>query len=167
MDTNHRGQLNDDYENMNGMRKIMYLQKHSVKSFPYHGRHRYTPSINQSVDGGIIISNDVFGLTIRQFERIYKVCLDRRKTHEQWILNLRYPDKSSNEYLKNLQECIYYNEGKNGVTFKTSKIKKSLNDTMIEIYHFNLKTNRQPKDDKREATKRQTKSQINTQQTND
>ncbi|CAC5377641.1 unnamed protein product [Mytilus coruscus] len=65
---------------------------------------------SKSYDGGIVISNDVFGLTIRQFERIYKVCLERRKTHEQWILNLRYPVKSSNEYLEYLQDCVYYSE---------------------------------------------------------
>ncbi|VDI23257.1 Hypothetical predicted protein [Mytilus galloprovincialis] len=110
MDKNPRSQVNDDYGNMNGMRKIMYLQKHDVKSFPYHGRRRYTPSISQSLDGGIVITNDVFGLTIRQFERIYKACLDRRKTYEQWILNLRYPDKCSNEYLEYLQYCVYYKE---------------------------------------------------------
>ncbi|CAC5366524.1 unnamed protein product [Mytilus coruscus] len=36
---------------------------------------------------------------------MYKECLDRRKTQEQWILNLRYPDKSSNDYLEYLQNC--------------------------------------------------------------
>lgn len=112
MNTNHRNQAYDENKNMYGMRKIMYLQKYGVKSFPYRGRRRYKPSINQSMDGGIVISNDLFGLTIRQFERIYNACLERRKTHEQWILNLRYPDKSSNEYIKYLQDCVYYNEGK-------------------------------------------------------
>ncbi|CAC5423029.1 unnamed protein product [Mytilus coruscus] len=53
----------------------------------------------------MMISNDVFGLTIRQFERVYKACLERRKRKEQWIINLRYPDKSSNEYLEYLENC--------------------------------------------------------------
>ncbi|CAC5390047.1 unnamed protein product [Mytilus coruscus] len=106
MDTNREY---DEVTYMSGMRKIMYLQKYGVKSFPYHGRRRYTPSISQSLDGGIVISNDVFGMTIRQFERIYKDCLERRKTREQWILNLRYPDKSSNEYMEYLQNCTDLN----------------------------------------------------------
>ncbi|VDI23259.1 Hypothetical predicted protein [Mytilus galloprovincialis] len=110
MDPNPRNQEYDKDKNMYGMKKIMYLQKYGVKSFPYRGRRKFTPSISKSLDGGIVISNDVFGLTIRQFERVYKVCLDRRKTHEQWILNLRYPDKCSNEYLEYLQDCVYYNE---------------------------------------------------------
>ncbi|CAC5386006.1 unnamed protein product [Mytilus coruscus] len=101
---------NQEYKYMYGMRKVMYLQKYGVKSFPYRGKRRYKPSIFQSLDGGIVISNDVFGLTIRQFKRIFKSCLERRKTHEQWILNLRYPDKSSNEYLEYLQDCVYYTE---------------------------------------------------------
>ncbi|VDI79280.1 Hypothetical predicted protein [Mytilus galloprovincialis] len=101
---------NED-KNMHGMRKIMFLQKYGVKSFPYSGRRRNTPSISQSLDGGIVISNDVFGLTIKQFEQTYIKCLNRRKTQEQWILNLRYPNKSSNEYLEYLQDCVYYNRG--------------------------------------------------------
>ncbi|CAC5362072.1 unnamed protein product [Mytilus coruscus] len=39
---------------------------------------------------------------------MYKNCLERRKKQEQWILNLRYPDKSSNEYLEYLQNCTGY-----------------------------------------------------------
>ncbi|VDI31648.1 Hypothetical predicted protein [Mytilus galloprovincialis] len=53
----------------------------------------------------MVITNDVFGLTISQFERMYKACLERRKIHEQYILNLRYPDKSSKEYLEYLENC--------------------------------------------------------------
>ncbi|XP_076084422.1 uncharacterized protein LOC143055170 [Mytilus galloprovincialis] len=41
---------------------------------------------------------------------MYKDCLDRRKTHENWILNLRYPDKASNEYLDYLDNCIDCNK---------------------------------------------------------
>ncbi|CAC5397485.1 unnamed protein product [Mytilus coruscus] len=105
MDKNNRNQENDDDDNVYGMRKTTYLEKYGVKHFPYRGRRKYTPLINKSVDGGMFISNDVFGLTMRQFERMYKDCLHRRKTHKQYILNLRYPDKSSNEYLEYLQNC--------------------------------------------------------------
>ncbi|CAC5397482.1 unnamed protein product [Mytilus coruscus] len=103
MDKNNRNHENDDDENVYGMKKNTYLEKYGAKHFPYRGRRKYTPLIIQSVDGGMFISNDVFGLTIRQFERMYKYCLQRRKTHEQWIVNLRYPEKSSNEYLEYLQ----------------------------------------------------------------
>ncbi|XP_052086560.1 uncharacterized protein LOC127723884 [Mytilus californianus] len=105
MDKSNRNQENDDDENVYGSRKITYLEKYMVKHFPYRGMRKYTPLINKYEEGGMFISNDVFGLTIRQFERMYKDCLQRRKTHEQWILNLRYPDKSSNEYLEYLQNC--------------------------------------------------------------
>ncbi|XP_052086257.1 uncharacterized protein LOC127723606 [Mytilus californianus] len=110
MDNANRNQENDDDANMYGMRKITYLEKYGVKHFPYRGKRKYAPSIYQSVDGSMVISNDVFGLTIKQFERMYKECLHRRKTHEQWILNLRYPDKSSSEYLEYLQNCTECNK---------------------------------------------------------
>ncbi|CAC5397487.1 unnamed protein product [Mytilus coruscus] len=110
MDKSNRNQENDEDENVYGMRKITYLEKYRVEHFPYPGRRKYTPLINKYEEGGMFISNDVFGLTIRQFERMYKDCLKRRKTHEQWILNLRYPDKSSNEYLEYLQNCTDCNK---------------------------------------------------------
>ncbi|XP_063416938.1 uncharacterized protein LOC134699258 [Mytilus trossulus] len=99
-----RKQENCDVQNFFGMKKVTDWEIYGVKRFPYRGQRNYTPCLYQSFDGGMVISNDVFGLTIRQFERIYKACLDRRKKHKQWILNLRYPDKSSNEYLEYLQD---------------------------------------------------------------
>ena len=111
MDTNHSNQENDDKKRMNGIRKFTYWKKYGVKRFPYRGKRKYTPLVYQADDGGIVISNDVFGLTIRQFERMYKDCLDRRKTHESWIMNLRYPDKASNEYLEYLDKCTDCNKG--------------------------------------------------------
>ncbi|VDI20873.1 Hypothetical predicted protein [Mytilus galloprovincialis] len=101
---------NNDDGNLFGMRKISFWEIYGVKRFPYRGRRRFTPLIYQSFDGGMKISNDVFGLTIRQFERMYKACLERRTTQQQWILNLRYPDKSSNEYLDYLQNCTDCNK---------------------------------------------------------
>ncbi|XP_076084349.1 uncharacterized protein LOC143055085 [Mytilus galloprovincialis] len=110
MDTNHTNRENDDRQHMYSTSKITYWEKYGVKRFPYRGKRKYTPLIYQSDDGGIIISNDVFGLTIRQFERMYKDCLDKRKTHESWIMNLRYPDKASNEYLEYLNNCTDCNK---------------------------------------------------------
>ncbi|CAC5368380.1 unnamed protein product [Mytilus coruscus] len=103
MKRNTRNDENDSDQNLHGLRKMTYWKKYGVKRFPYPVRRRFSPLVYQSFDGGIIISNDVFGLTIRQFEEMYKACLDRRKAHEQYILNLRYPDKSSDEYLEYLE----------------------------------------------------------------
>ncbi|XP_071144107.1 uncharacterized protein [Mytilus edulis] len=110
MDTNHTNRENDDIQHMYSTSKITYWEKYGVKRFHYRGKRKYTPLVYQSDDGGIVISNDVFGLTIRQFERMYKDCLDRRKTHESWIMNLRYPDKASNEYLEYLDNCTDCNK---------------------------------------------------------
>lgn len=112
MDINREQQEGDDYEHSSGIRKITYWEKYGVKSFPYRGSRKYTPLVYQSDDGGMMISNDVFGLTIRQFERKFMACLEKRKSQEQWILNLRYPDKSSNEYLDFLQNCTDHNTSK-------------------------------------------------------
>lgn len=98
---------------MYGLRKVSFWEKYGVQRFPYLGRRRYSPFVYRSIDGGIVISNDVFGLTISQFERTYNACLDRRKTREQFILNLRYPDKTSNEYVEYLQNCTDSNTGNN------------------------------------------------------
>ncbi|XP_071138543.1 uncharacterized protein [Mytilus edulis] len=105
MNGNAINQDNDDDESLFAMRKVTYWDIYGVKRFPYRGKRKFTPLLSQSLDGAMTISNDVFGLTIKQFERMYKACLDRRKTQEPWITNLRYPDKSSNEYLEYLQNC--------------------------------------------------------------
>lgn len=66
---------------------------------------------NPENDGGIIISNNVFRLTIRQFEQKFKDCLEKRKTQELWMLNLRFPDKASKEYLEYSQNRTGDNDG--------------------------------------------------------
>ncbi|CAC5377870.1 unnamed protein product [Mytilus coruscus] len=105
MNRNYRNQDNSEDVNSYGIIKTTYWKIYGVKRFPYRGKRKYTPLLCPSFDGGMKISNDVFGLTISQFERMYKACLERRKTKEQWILNLRYPDKSSKEYLEYLENC--------------------------------------------------------------
>ncbi|XP_071142279.1 uncharacterized protein [Mytilus edulis] len=107
MNRNSRNDENDNDQIVRGFTKITYWEKYGVKRFPYSGRRKYSPCVYQSEDGGIIISNDVLGLTIKQFERTYKECLDRRKAHEQYILNIRYPDKTSTEYMEYLENSRY------------------------------------------------------------
>lgn len=102
----------DDNEHLYGMRRLTYWEKYGVKRFPYRGKRRHTPILQQDFDGGISISNDVFGLTIHQFEQKYVACLEKRKQNAQRILNLRYPVKSSNEYLEYLEHCEELEEGK-------------------------------------------------------
>ncbi|VDI62176.1 Hypothetical predicted protein [Mytilus galloprovincialis] len=105
MNKDSRNQKNHEDVNSYGIKKNTYWEIYGVKSFRYRGKRKYTPLLYPSFDGGMKISNDVFGLTISQFERMYKACLERMKTKEQWILNLRYPDKSSTEYLEYLENC--------------------------------------------------------------
>lgn len=112
MNRNPKNDEHDIKQNVYGLRKITYWERYGVKRFPYPGRRKSTPLVYQSEDGGITFSNDVFGLTIKQFERVYKGCLDRRKTREQYILNLRYPDKTSEEYLEYLQDSADYDNGR-------------------------------------------------------
>ncbi|CAC5389559.1 unnamed protein product [Mytilus coruscus] len=107
--TNNQGIAEN--ENIYGMRKVTYWEKYGVKRFPYRGRRRFTPNLHQHFDGQISITNDVFGLTIHQFERTFRDCLERRKHNSQWILNLRYPVKSSNKYLEYLENCTGHIEG--------------------------------------------------------
>ncbi|VDH94024.1 Hypothetical predicted protein [Mytilus galloprovincialis] len=108
MNQNLRNDEKDNEQNVHGLRKITYWGKYGIKRFPYRGSRRYSPGVYQSEDGGIIISNDVFGLTIRQFERRFNACLERRKAQEQYISNLRYPDKTSNEYMEYLHDSTDY-----------------------------------------------------------
>ncbi|XP_071142284.1 uncharacterized protein [Mytilus edulis] len=107
MNRNSRKDGKDDEQNVHELSKITYWEKYGVKRFPYRGSRRYSPCVYQSEDGGIMVSNDVFGLTIRQFERRYQASLERKKAHEQYILNLRYPDKTSNEYMEYLENSKY------------------------------------------------------------
>ncbi|XP_076084129.1 uncharacterized protein LOC143054915 [Mytilus galloprovincialis] len=110
MNRKPRNDETDSKHNVYELGKVHFWEKYGVQRFPYRGRRRYSPCVYRSVDGGIIVSNDVFGLTIRQFERMFKACLIRRKTHEQYILNLRYPVKTSDEYLEYLQDSIVNNK---------------------------------------------------------
>ncbi|XP_071150311.1 uncharacterized protein [Mytilus edulis] len=123
----------DDSEDVNqfGIRKTTYWEIYGVKRFPYRGKRKFTPLLYPSFHGGMVISNDVFGLTISQFERQYKACLERRKTKEQWILNLRYPDKSSNEYLEYLENCTDCNIGQL-LCFETNPREKCLYEHLIQ-----------------------------------
>ncbi|CAC5384161.1 unnamed protein product [Mytilus coruscus] len=129
----HPGNQDDsEDENLFGIKKTTYWEIYGVKRFQYSGKRKFTPLLYQSFDGRMVVTNDVFGLTISQFERIYKACLERRKTKEQWILNLRYHDKSSNEYLEYLENCTDCITG-HLLCFETNPREKCLYEHLVQI----------------------------------
>jgi hypothetical protein len=70
------------------------------------GRRKHLSCFKQILGSSTDRHNDVFGLTIFQFEREFKACLERRKQNEPHILNIVFPiktDKRYLEYLKNIQ----------------------------------------------------------------
>jgi hypothetical protein len=70
------------------------------------GRRKHLSCLKQILGSSTDRHNDVFGLTIFQFEREFKACLKRRKQNEPHILNIVFPiktDKRYLEYLKNIQ----------------------------------------------------------------
>ncbi|CAC5411618.1 unnamed protein product [Mytilus coruscus] len=64
MNGNSRNQNDCDVENVFGLKKKTYWKMYEVKRFQYRGKRKFTPLLYQSLDGGMVISNDVFGLTI-------------------------------------------------------------------------------------------------------
>ncbi|CAC5363436.1 unnamed protein product [Mytilus coruscus] len=122
-DHDKNGRLNDDHDNNRrqnsdsepavGMLKAAYWEMYGVKHFRYRGYRKHSPLLHQTFDGDLSILNDIFGLTIHQFEREFRSCLQRRIMHEQSILNIRFPDKTSNNYLEFLEDCEFKSEGHN------------------------------------------------------
>ena len=92
-----------DDQHIHSVKKMTYWRMYGVQKFPYRGRRRYTPLIYQSFSGQIIISNDVFGLTIQQFEREFRNCLKRREENQEYITNIRFPDKTCHWYMEYLE----------------------------------------------------------------
>lgn len=93
------------------MKKVTYWDIYGVKSFPYKGKRKHTPLLHQHFNGQFMIQNDLLGLTIHQFESRFEECLERRTRNKEWLLNIRFPDKTSDgyiEYLENCQEGIQY-----------------------------------------------------------
>ncbi|XP_052085921.1 uncharacterized protein LOC127723378 isoform X2 [Mytilus californianus] len=120
-DDDNNKRLNDDHDNkrrQNGdfepavsIRKTTNWEMYGVKHFRYKGYRKNSPLLYQTFDGDLSIHNDIFGLTIHQFEREFRSCLQRRIMHEQSILNIRFPDKTSNDYLEYLEDCEFKSEG--------------------------------------------------------
>ena len=83
-------------------KKVLFVDSHGVKSFPYLGRRTHFSGIRQILGSSTERHNDLFGLAIFQFERVYKACLERREHKEPQILNIIFPIKTGNRYLEYL-----------------------------------------------------------------
>ena len=93
-------------------KKVLFVDSHGVKNFPYRGRRKHFSCLKQIIGKGTDRHNDLFGLTIFQFEMEYKVCLERRKQNGPQILNIVFPIKTGNRYLEYLENKQSQQTGK-------------------------------------------------------
>ena len=102
----------DDNKKVHKTKKVLFVDSHGAKSFPYRGRRTHFSSIRQILGSSRNRHNDLFGLTIFQFERQYKACIKRRKQNEPQILNILFPIKTANIYLEYLENTQSQQTGK-------------------------------------------------------
>jgi hypothetical protein len=102
----------DDNKKVYNTKKVLFVDSHGVKSFPYRGRRTHFSSIRQILGSRRNRHNDLFGLTIFQFDREYKACLERRIHNEPQILNIVFPIKTSTRYLEYLENIQSQQTGK-------------------------------------------------------
>jgi hypothetical protein len=103
----------DDYDKkVHPTKKVLFVDRHGVKSFPYLGRGTHFSSIGQILGSRRERLNDIFGFTIFQFDREFKACLERRKQNEPQILNILFPIKTDNRYLEYLENTHSQQTGK-------------------------------------------------------
>ena len=112
-------QYSADEQDIHSVKKLTYWRMYGVRNFPYRGKRRYTPLIYQSFNGKIIISNDVFGLTIQQFEREFRNCQKRREENQEYITNIRFPDKTSHWYM----DYLDFVDDRNDLLMNLGKVK--------------------------------------------
>jgi hypothetical protein len=104
----------DDDENKKvyETKKMLFVDSHGAKSFTYRGRRKHLYCLKQILGSSTERHNDVFGLTLFQFERVFKACLERRKQNEPQILNILFPIKTGNTYLEYLENTHSQQTGK-------------------------------------------------------
>ena len=78
----------DDDKRVYKTKKVLCVDSHGVKNFP------------------------CFGLTIFQFEKEFKACIERRKQNGPQILNILFPMKTGNRYLEYLENIQSQQTGK-------------------------------------------------------
>ena len=96
-------------------KKVLFVDSHGVKNFPYRGRPKHFSYLEQIFGKRTDRHNDVFGLTIFQFEREFKACIERRKQNGPQILNILFPIKTTNRYLEYLENTQSQQTGKYNV----------------------------------------------------
>ena len=102
----------DDNKKVYPTKKVLFVDIHGVKSFPYRGRRKHFSYLKQILGNSTERHNDLFGLAIFQFDREYKSCLERRKQNEPQILNILFPNKTDNRYLEYLENTQSQQTGK-------------------------------------------------------
>ena len=102
----------DDDKKVYKTKKMLFVDSHGVKSFPYRGRRTHFSYLKQILSSSRERHNDVFGMTIFQFEREFTACLERRKQNEPQILNILFPLKTDNRYLEYLENTQSQQTGK-------------------------------------------------------
>jgi hypothetical protein len=102
----------DDNKKVHKTKKVLFVDIHGVKNFPYRGRRTNFSYLKQILGNRRDRHNDLFGLTIFQFEREFKACLERRKQNEPLILNILFPNKTDNRYLEYLENTQSQQTGK-------------------------------------------------------
>ena len=102
----------DDDKKVHPTKKVLFVDSHGVKSFPYLGRPTHFSGIRQILGSRTEGHTHLFGLVIFQFEREYKACLERRKRNEPQILNILFPIKTGNIYLEYLENTQSQQTGK-------------------------------------------------------
>jgi len=102
----------DDDKKVYKTKKVLFVDSHGVKNFPYRGRRKKFSYLKQILGKRTYRHNDLFGLTIFQFEREYKACLYRRKQNGPQILNILFPIKTGNRYLEYLENTQSQQTGK-------------------------------------------------------
>ena len=100
----------DDDHKVYKTKKVLFVDSHGVKSFPYRGRRKHFSCLKQILGTGR--HHDVFGLTIFQFEREFKPGLERVKQNEPHILNIVFPIKTDKRYLEYLENIQSQQTGK-------------------------------------------------------
>ena len=109
----HRDEDNeDDDKKVYKTKKVLFVDSHGAKSFPYRGRRKHVSCLKQILGNNTDRHNDLFGLTIFQFDREFKACLERRKQNEPQILNMLFPIKTDNRYLEYLENTQSQQTGK-------------------------------------------------------
>ena len=69
----------NDNKKVYNTKKVLFVDSYGIKSFPCRRRRKHFSCLKQILGNSTDRHNDLFGMTIFQFEREYKGCLERRK----------------------------------------------------------------------------------------